>query len=53
MAARNLSKSNVAEKTHTSSAAVDSILPPDYHTSIGTLERFASALGKSIHISVQ
>jgi predicted XRE-type DNA-binding protein len=53
MAAQNLSKSKVAEKMHTSSAAVDNILNPDYNTSIGTLERFASVLGKSIHISVQ
>jgi predicted XRE-type DNA-binding protein len=53
MEAQNLSKSKVAEKMHTSSAAVDNILNPDYNTSIGTLERFASVLGKSIHISVQ
>jgi predicted XRE-type DNA-binding protein len=53
MEAQNLSKSKVAKKMHTSSTAVDNILNPDYNTSIGTLERFASVLGKSIHISVQ
>jgi predicted XRE-type DNA-binding protein len=53
MEAQKLSKGKVAEKMHTSRAAVDNILNPDYNTSIGTPERFASVLGKSIHISVQ
>jgi len=38
---------------HTSRVAVDNILNPDYNTSIGTLERFASVLGKSLRISIQ
>jgi predicted XRE-type DNA-binding protein len=53
MEAQRLSKSKVAKKMHTSRVAIDNILDPDYNTSIGTLERFASVLGKQIHISIQ
>lgn len=53
MEAQNLSKSNMAKKMHTSRAAIDHILDPGCNTSIRTLERFASVLGKRIHISVQ
>jgi transcriptional regulator with XRE-family HTH domain len=53
MQAQKLSKSKVAEKMHTSRAAIDNILTPDYNTSIGTLERFASVLGKTLSISIQ
>ena len=53
MEAQKLTKRKVAEKMHTSRVAVDNILNPEYNTSIGTLERFASVLGKSIHISLQ
>jgi predicted XRE-type DNA-binding protein len=53
MEAQKLSKSKMAEKMHTSRIAIDNILNPDYNTSIGTLERFASVLGKSISISLQ
>ena len=53
MDAQNLSKSKIAEKMHTSRVAVDNILNPDYNTSIGTLERFASVLGKRLLISIQ
>jgi len=53
MEAQKLSKSKIAEKMHTSRVAIDNILNPEYNTSIGTLERFASVLGKSISISLQ
>ena len=53
MEAQKLSKSKVAKKMHTSRVAVDNILDPGYNTSIGTLERFASVLGKRLHISLQ
>jgi predicted XRE-type DNA-binding protein len=53
MEAQNLSKSNIAKMMRTTRVAVDNILNPDYNTSIGTLERFASVLGKTIHIFVQ
>jgi len=53
MDAQKLSKSKVAEKMHTSRVAVDNILDPNYNTSIGTLERLASILGKKLHISLQ
>jgi len=53
MEAQNLSKSKVAEKMHTSRVAVDNILDPNFNTSIGTLERLASVLGKRLHISLQ
>ena len=53
MEAQKLSKSKVAEKMHTSRVAVDNILDPNYNTSIGTLERLASVLGKRLHISSQ
>ena len=53
MDTQKLSKSKIAEKMHTSRVAIDNILNPDYNTSIGTLERFASALGKKLVISIQ
>ena len=53
MEAQKISKSKIAERMHTSRVAVDNILDPDYNTSIGTLERFASVLGKRLVISMQ
>ena len=53
MDAQKLSKSKIAEKMHTSRVAIDNILDPNYNTSIGTLERFASILGKKLCISLQ
>jgi len=53
MESQKLSKSKIAEKMRTSRVAVDNILNPDYNTSIGTLERFASVLGKRLTISIQ
>jgi len=52
MEAQKLSKSRIAEKMHTSRVAIDNILDPNYNTSIGTLERFASVLGKKLSISL-
>jgi hypothetical protein len=53
MEAQKLTKSMVAKKMHTSRVAVDNILDPSYNTSIGTLERLASVLGKRLSISLQ
>ncbi len=53
MEVQNLSKSKAAEKMHTSRIAIDNILNPEHNTSIGTLERFASVLGKKLIISIQ
>jgi hypothetical protein len=47
METQKFSKTKLAEKMH------DNILDPDYNTSIGTLERFASVLGKRPLISIQ
>jgi hypothetical protein len=53
MEAQKLSKTKIAKKMNTSRVAVDNILDPNYNTSLGTLERFASVLGKKLVISVQ
>jgi hypothetical protein len=53
MEAQKLTKSMVAKKMHTSRVAVDNILNPAHNTSIGTLERLASVLGKRLSISLQ
>ena len=53
MEIQKLSKSTVAKKLHTSRVAVDNILNPSYNTSIGTLERFATVLGKRLSITLR
>jgi hypothetical protein len=53
MDTQKITKSAVAKKMHTSRVAVDNILNPAYNTSLGTLERFASVLGKRLSISLQ
>ena len=53
MEAQKFTKSTIAKKMHTSRVAIDNILNPEFNTSIGTLERFASVLGKRILISIQ
>jgi hypothetical protein len=53
MEEQKLSKSMVAKKLHTSRLAVDNILNPTYNTSIGTLERFATVLGKKLTITLR
>ena len=53
MEIQKLSKSVVAKKLHTSRVAVDNILNPSYNTSIGTLERLATILGKRLSITLK
>ena len=53
METQNLSKSMIAKKLQTSRVAVDNILNPSYNTSIGSLERFAKALGKQLSITLK
>jgi predicted XRE-type DNA-binding protein len=53
METQKLSKSTVAKKLHTSRVAVDNLLNPSYNTSIGTLERFATVLGKKLSITLR
>ena len=52
MMEQNLTKSAVAKKMKTSRVAVDNILDPAFNTSIDSLERFASVLGKKLTISL-
>ena len=53
MEEQKLSKSSIAKKMKTSRVAVDNILDPTFNTSIDSLERFASALGKKLSISIR
>jgi predicted XRE-type DNA-binding protein len=52
MKSQNLTKAYMAKKMHTSRVAIDNILDPNFNNSIGTLERFASLLGKKLTISL-
>ena len=52
MKKQNISKSAMAEKMHTSRSAVDNVLDFSHNTSIGILERFATALGKKVQINL-
>jgi transcriptional regulator with XRE-family HTH domain len=52
MKSQNLTKAYMAKKMHTSRIAIDNILNPNFNNSIGTLERFASLLGKKLTISL-
>jgi len=52
MIEQNLTKSAIAKKMKTSRVAVDNILDPAFNTSIDSLERFASVLGKKLTISL-
>ncbi|MBR1714773.1 MAG: XRE family transcriptional regulator [Treponema sp.] len=52
MKKQNISKSAMAEKMHTSRSAVDNVLDFTHNTSIGILERFATALGKKVQINL-
>ena len=52
MKRQNISKSEMAKKMHTSRTAVDNVLDSRHNTSIGILERFASALGKKVQIAL-
>jgi DNA-binding phage protein len=53
MSAQKLTKSSIAKKMNTSRVAIDNILNPTYNTSIGTLERCATVLGKRLSISLR
>lgn len=52
MKEQNMTKSSIARKMKTSRVAVDNILDPAFNTSIDSLERFASVLGKRLTISL-
>jgi hypothetical protein len=52
MQEQNLTKSTIAKKMKTSRVAIDNILDPAFNTSIDSLERFASILGKKLTISL-
>jgi len=53
MREQNMTKSSIARKMKTSRVAVDNILDPAFNTSIDSLQRFASALGKRLTISLK
>ncbi len=50
MEKQKLSKSEVAKRMHTTRTAVDNALNPEFNTSLSTIEKFASVLGKSVSI---
>ena len=50
MEKQNLSKSEVAKRMHTTRTAVDNALNPAFNTSLSTIEKFASVLGKSVSV---
>ena len=52
MEKQKLSKSEVAKRMHTTRTAVDNALNPYFNTSLSTIERFASVLGKSISVNL-
>jgi len=52
MIEQNLTKSAVAKRMKTSRVAIDNILDPTFNTSIDSLKRFASVLGKKLTISL-
>ena len=52
MEKQKLTKSAVAKKMHTTRSAVDNALNPAFNTSLSTIERFASALGKKVSVSL-
>jgi hypothetical protein len=49
---QKITKTVMAKRMKTSRVTVDNVLNPAYNTSIGTLERAASALGKELAISL-
>lgn len=52
MEKQNLSKSEVAKRMHTTRTAIDNALNPTFNTSISTIEKFASVLGKSVSLTL-
>lgn len=52
MKKQHITKSAMAKRMNTSRVSIDNVLNATYNTSIGTLERFAAALGKTVQISL-
>lgn len=52
MKKQHVTKSAMAKRMNTSRVSIDNVLNATYNTSIGTLERFAAALGKTVQISL-
>ena len=52
MEKQNLSKSEVAKRMHTIRTAVDNALDPTFNTSLSTIQRFASVLGKKVSLTL-
>ena len=52
MKKQHISKVAMAKRLNTSRVAVDNVLNVSYNTSLETLERFASVLGKKVQISL-
>ena len=52
MEKQNLTKSEVAKRMHTTRSAVDNALDPTFNTSLSTIQRFASVLGKSVSLTL-
>ncbi len=52
MEKQNLSKSEVAKRMHTTRTAVDNALDPTFNTSLSTIQRFASVLGKKVSLTL-
>ena len=52
MEKQKLSKSEVAKRMHTTRSAVNNALDPAFNTSLSTLQRFASVLGKSVSLTL-
>lgn len=53
MKKQHITKSAVAKKMNTTRPAVDNALNPAFNTTIGTLVKFASVLGKKLSVSLQ
>ena len=52
MEKQNLSKSEVAKRMHTTRTAVDNALDPTFNTSLFSIQRFASVLGKKVSLTL-
>lgn len=52
MEAQHVTKTAMAKKLQTTRTAVDNLLSPSFNSSIGSLEKFAFALGKKLSITL-
>ena len=52
MEAQHVTKTAMAKKLQTTRSAVDNLLSPSFNSSIGSLEKFAFALGKKLSITL-